>query len=569
MTNRTPFLFCCVFIFTLLIVKIQAQQTISVSGRHITLPCGDTILLRGINKMSIWRDPTGEKTIHEMAKTGANSIRIVWAGTGKGRSGGTKGSAEDLDQCMTRCISHGMIPIPECHDATGDSWFAFGEVVDYWTRPDVVAVIKKHEAYSILNIANEAGVIVDDTEWFDAYKNAITKIRATGLKLPLMIDGDEWGQNTKKLFKYGQQLLDLDPEHNIIYSFHPWWPSSRFGSVQAVIDRLDTEIDKSIELNLPLIAGEFSYYAPGCDVEIPHKYIMKTCHEKNISWLVWSWGPGNGDCKDMDMTTEGTFESYKHTGWSEDVLNGPFGLKKTSIKHPYFSHLGECPPYCSRPKLPKKLLICTGEAITIENTTDSKFFKTSWSKDENQVSAEHNLTTSKPGTYTIETDSLGCTKSSTVEVIDQLPKIELPSSIDLCGDGALILSAPEWINNVTYSWLRNGKKISKDNFIAIDQAGTYSLTAERKSCIQNSNPVEVKSPYLIVKDKSIPFESEVLLKAKGGSGNYGWYYTPKGGTPAVEGKTFTVTVKKTTTFYIDDLNDPKCKRTPLKIVVKG
>lgn len=550
-------------------IPCSAQQTLSVTGRHITLPCGDTILLRGINKMSIWKDPTGEKTIAEMAKTGANSIRIVWAGTGKGRSGGTKGSAEDLDQIMTNCINEGMIPIPECHDATGDSWFAFGEVVDYWTQPDIVQVIKKHEAYSILNIANEAGVIVDNEEWFNAYKNAIERIRATGLKLPLMIDGDEWGQNTKKLFKYGQQLLELDPEHNLIFSFHPWWPSSRFGSVQAVIDRLDTEIDKSIELDLPLIVGEFSYYAPGCDVEIPHNYIMETCHKKKISWLVWSWGPGNGDCRDMDMTTEGTFASYKHSGWSEDVLSGPFGLQRTSKKHPYFSHNGECPPYCQIPELPESILICDVETIILKNTTDAKHYKSTWTKDGIAISTEHNLSLSEVGVYQLETDSSGCKKLAKTVVIDKIPEFNLPSNIDLCGDELPTLTVKTPLANVTYNWSLNGKKISKGEYFAIEKEGLYTVNGERNGCTQTSPTITVESPYLIVKDKTIPFESEVLLKAKGGSGNYGWYYSPKGGSPAGEGKTFTVTVKKTTTFYVDDLDNPRCKRTPLKVVVKG
>lgn len=558
-----------IFIATLFLntLLVYSQQTLKTKGRHITTPCGDTLLLRGVNKMNIWTDITGE-TMNEIAQSGANSVRIVWAGTGKGRSGSMKGTAEQLDQVITNCIKEGMIPIPECHDATGDKWDVIFEVIDYWVRPDIVQILKKHEAYSILNIANEAGVKVPDSLWFDTYKNAITKIRATGLKLPLMIDGDEWGQNTEKFFKFGQQLIDLDPEHNIIFSFHPWWPSSRFGTLQDVVTKIDLALEKSIRLNIPLIVGEFARHAPGCALEIPHKEIMEMCHWKKMSWLAWSWGPGNSDCRDMDMTINGTFETLKLDSWAGDILNGYYGLKRTSIKLDYITHYGECAPYCKKPALPTRLLLCDNETITLSSSLKSKDILYSWVKENKEIGTDPTLDVTSPGTYHLTTNINGCKKTTSTIIESKLPSLSIPKSKDLCTEDLLLIEVPNSFDNVDYVWTLNKKEVSKTALLSTEKAGSYLVKASRNDCSSSSNTMVIKSPYLTVKNKTIAYEGEVYLKVKGGSGKYAWYGTANGGSPSAKGKEFNPYVSKTTTFYIEDEGEPKCKRTPVTVTMK-
>ncbi|MCC5929436.1 MAG: hypothetical protein JJU28_09345 [Cyclobacteriaceae bacterium] len=58
---------------------LSAQQIMQVKGRHLYDPCGEQVVLWGINEMFIWSDdPTGEKIMPEITKTGANAVRIVW-----------------------------------------------------------------------------------------------------------------------------------------------------------------------------------------------------------------------------------------------------------------------------------------------------------------------------------------------------------------------------------------------------------------------------------------------------------------------------------------------------------
>ncbi len=98
--------------------------TMQVRGRHIYSAAGERVILRGVNEMfAISKDPTGSWLMGEIAKTGANAVRIfTLANTPAGQ----------LDALISKAIENGMIPIPECHTATG-KWERLPDCVNYWT----------------------------------------------------------------------------------------------------------------------------------------------------------------------------------------------------------------------------------------------------------------------------------------------------------------------------------------------------------------------------------------------------------------------------------------------------
>lgn len=330
------FSFLLLICISLSVLRSSAQQVMQVKGRHLFDPCGEQVIMRGVNEMFIWSDdPTGEKIMPEIAKTGANVVRIVWL-TDKENA---KGSPENLDKVIQNSIDQKMFPMPELHGATG-KWDKISDQVDYWTRPDVVAVLKKHEPYLLLNIANEAGDhTIKADRFLEDYKGYISRIRETGLRCPIVIDASGWGQDLNILLETGPALIEHDPLKNILLSVHTWWPAND-GSTR----RIREGIEKIVELDLPVFIGEFAPMGVACKRSIDYETILELSENHQIGWLAWSWGyVRNGDCHEMDMTTgekRGKFEGLQ--GWGKEVaVTNPFSISNTS-KRSRFILMGKC-----------------------------------------------------------------------------------------------------------------------------------------------------------------------------------------------------------------------------------
>jgi mannan endo-1,4-beta-mannosidase len=285
--------------------------------------CREQVVLRGVNEMIVWSPgQDGIPEFAEIAKTGANAVRIVW---------NEEGSAAGLDVAITNALAQQLIPIIEHHGATGDLAKLVG-VVDYWVKPDVVAVVRKHEQNLLLNIANEAGDgMVTAVTFQAAYQPAITRLREAGLVLPLVIDAPSWGQNIDVLQATWQPLTMHDPQHNLLFSVHMWW-SDPIGT------RVKAELAESTAAGMPLIVGEFAQHAvSGCGSQpFAHGVLLEEAQKSGIGWLAWSWGSvPNSDCKNdgsFDMTVDGVYGSWKESWAEEVVVTHPASIQKTSVR---------------------------------------------------------------------------------------------------------------------------------------------------------------------------------------------------------------------------------------------
>ncbi|HVY31480.1 MAG TPA: cellulase family glycosylhydrolase [Polyangiaceae bacterium] len=299
------------------------SDTFHVDGRFLYDSCGEKVLLRGVNEMVVWTaNKSGMPALDEIAKTGANVVRIVWT---------SEGSAAELDAAIANAVAAKMIPLVEHHGATG-KLEDVPTVVAYWTQADVVQVLLKHQKYLLLNIANEAGDDKVTADAFEsAYKSAISAIRAQGVKVPLVIDAPSWGQDIDRLQASGPTLLTADPLHNLMFSVHMWW-NDPDGA------RVKQELAQSADMGLPLLVGEFAQHAVYLCDQSPFAYsvLLDEAQTREVGWLVWSWGAvQNNDCKGMgpfDMTSDGTFGNW--TGkWASDVaVDHPHSLKNSSVR---------------------------------------------------------------------------------------------------------------------------------------------------------------------------------------------------------------------------------------------
>jgi mannan endo-1,4-beta-mannosidase len=324
---------------------VTATTGFFVLGRDLYDRFGTRVVLRGVNKMSVFdlEDAEGRISFPEIRKTGANSVRIVWAITQNLAPGGAATSPARLDALVTAALDNHLIPMVELHDATG-AWDRLDDLVDHWTRPAVLEVVARHTPHLLVNIGNEVG---DDTvtaaQFADGYRRAVAALRRAGIHTPLVIDSADWGKDLALLNGTATGLLADDPDGNLLFSVHLYW------SVACGFDsaRIGTELQAAVTVGYPLIVGEFAGFggfpcgAPAgtspcsADGRIDHDAILAACDRHGLGWYAWEWGPGNAffdpACSNLDMSTDRTFAGLQQ-GWATEVATtSPHGIASTAV----------------------------------------------------------------------------------------------------------------------------------------------------------------------------------------------------------------------------------------------
>lgn len=302
---------------------LQAQ-TFKVSGSSLRDANGNNFVMRGINVPLAWFQPDVYNNIANIrTNTGSNTLRIVWTTS--------SGSDTVLYNAIQRSIDNKMIPMIELHDVTGSNdarrlndmalWYAAR--ASYFNQPHIA----KHV---LINIANEwsdwymasPNHAPDVTVWRDAYKTAITSIRNAGIKSTLVIDGAGYGQDIQySLRTFGQELLNHDPQHNLLFSVHMYcdWTSA---------SKIDSQLQSMKSANLPIIIGEFGNSHPPCG-NLPYKDLMRIAQAKGIGYLAWSWkGNTAGTLDHLDLSNNWSGTSLKP--WGYDLVNDTNGIRKTA-----------------------------------------------------------------------------------------------------------------------------------------------------------------------------------------------------------------------------------------------
>ena len=307
---------------------IPSGDGFHVVGRRLYDRCGEEVVLRGINKMIIWMDIDGVPSCREIARTGANAVRMVWL---------MEGTPAQLDEVIDNCVEAGLIPLIELHDGIGD-WSMLPALVDWWTSPEVLAVIAKHRRHLLINIGNEVGdASVTDDEFREGYREAVQRMRASGIHVPLVIDGTDWGKNIDVLQSEGPALIAADPDHNLIFSIHMWWPRMWGYTAQTVID----ELDESVAMELPLMVGEFgNRWDLTSWGAIPYLTILEQTDLQGVGMFPWEWGPGNIPQTWLDMTSDSTYDTL--FGWGLEVsVTDEHSIANTAVR-PYSMVTGRC-----------------------------------------------------------------------------------------------------------------------------------------------------------------------------------------------------------------------------------
>ncbi|MBB3837535.1 chitodextrinase [Runella defluvii] len=347
MKKILAFLIVGFYLLASLTVNAQPTVTMYVNGRYLYSAVGEKVVLRGVNEMFVYSgDKQGVSILPQIAQTGANSVRIVW---------NTGGSATDLDALLGNCINNKMIPIVQLDDITGNI-YNLQTCLNYWKRADVIAAMNKYKKWVLLNIANEAGDNnTTDTQYQTAYIDAVAQLRGVGYTMPFIIDAAGYGQNENTILNTWNAILQSDPQHNIIFSLHPYWKDAVTQNLQT---RFTNVFNAVVANNIPFMIGEGPQQTGwDCSTTIPYSWVMQQCQTNEIGWLVWTWGAvqdGTGGCaNNFDVTTNGNFGSWSNTWGQAIAITDPNSIQHTSVRPP--SIYGNLPPDTQAPTTPLNL----------------------------------------------------------------------------------------------------------------------------------------------------------------------------------------------------------------------
>jgi mannan endo-1,4-beta-mannosidase len=344
--------------------EITEADHLMVSGSFVTDVCGNNIIIRGINVAAHnwgFEPLTTQTNITDIKSTGANAIRIPWyVAHPDPRTQAYR--LENLDALISLCAQNGIVPILEIHDlTTSNDYNNFNNtILSWWLQPDTLNLIKKHEKYLIANIANEFGhyawagsTPLALNAFQAAYLHAIAQLRSTGIRVPLMIDAPDGGSSVDALLQIGNNLLQNDPLHNLIFSVHTYWAVHKYhfnnnariiGTKAGYLNQVESFINAMKNSGLCFVLGEVANQQDGwdgvlgqplmCEYDITDIYqtVLRTAESVQIGWLAWLWH--HDTCVNRQVSLDNTALNLSVFG--DDIINNPnYGLKATAKAVPF------------------------------------------------------------------------------------------------------------------------------------------------------------------------------------------------------------------------------------------
>lgn len=294
----------------------RPTETLGVEARGLLSRCAEPILLRGVSEMIVWSpSPDGDPEVPEIARTGANAVRVGWALTGPPTA---------LDATLGRVEEEGLVALVELHDGLGD-FSVLPSLVDYWTSPDIVSILRRYRSSLLLEVGNGVGGEVPAEEWVAGWTDAVARLRTAGVDVPLVIDAPSFGTDVTRLAESGAEVLAADPLGRSLLGLAVWWPDASAEVIRSAFEELTAR-------TLPFVVVSFSTTnSTSCARNsTDYEAVMREADRLGISWFAWSWGGvANLDCASFDMTTDGTIEGLNEYGF--DVAFGSdFGIARTS-----------------------------------------------------------------------------------------------------------------------------------------------------------------------------------------------------------------------------------------------
>lgn len=341
------------------IVFSQNQYFFGTNGNKIIDPCGNDFIIRGINYSLAddWNFPgnlnNGKELSSQIILANPNTVRIQWY-VDYGQPSRPALTLTGLDSIISRFAAADIATILEIHDFTHihtDTVSFNTQVVGWWTSQAVLELIEKHRSHLFVNVANEYGPAMypapnytlnpnyatEIAVWVTHYKSVITRLRAAGIEIPIIIDAPNYGMDYQTVISNATGFNNHDPLNRIIMSCHAYWNETTNG-MEAIVNQLSV-------LPVPVIFGEVGNVDFSC-TPIPITNLLEFCQEKNMGWLAWTWH--RDECPTRNMTSNETNPSSTSDGqfatlttYGQTIVNNPvFGLENHAVKANFSCSLG-------------------------------------------------------------------------------------------------------------------------------------------------------------------------------------------------------------------------------------
>ena len=197
--------------------KNTGSNHMQVKGRFLYDGNGEKIVIRGVeNFFEIDLHGDGD-IIPEIAKTGANCLRVLfhWDPLGKTKLLPISG----LENLINLTLQHGMIP--HICLVSGDNMNGADRLACYLDE-NIKTLLLKYEEYILLD-ANAESVEDNDDIWAARCKTFIEVFRDAGYRAPLYMMTRKHGRHLPCLLNKAEEVLNHDPLKNCVFGWQAFW----------------------------------------------------------------------------------------------------------------------------------------------------------------------------------------------------------------------------------------------------------------------------------------------------------------------------------------------------------
>ncbi len=230
------------------------------------------------------------------------------------------------------------------------------------------------------------------------------------------------------------------------------------------------------------------------------------------------------------------------------------------------------------PELGDEQTLCGSGSVKLEavvedwsNLEPEEQVKYKWFKDGKLIQQGNTLTeitVTEAGEYSVEMLERSSEKWKTadkVKVTASIPAVDLGSDANLCAETSKLLDAKVTGNGITYEWTKDGNTISTEQTFEAFAAGTYEVTVSASGCLSVSDNIKITSSLPEVIHDTICAAGKVNL-AVVTKGTFEWYNADTKGTLLESGSSYSTSISKNTTFYLQDANSINGSVGPTKEV---